>query len=918
MQNSYKVSQQLAIKRQNATPRHSLCNSQYRFPSRQRSSACTASGEKMPFLVMLPMFVLLLLIQGMSAQGVYFVVPDNSSDCPGEQCLSLDEYALQSVIYFRSGATFVFLPGNHSMRNTVELENAFNITLRGAVEDTSKIICFEAITFVYRYITNLNIEGLTFILNSGNPERTFFAALIVIGSREVTFSRLALIGSGDPSMVLARGLYAGLSDIHIHQCLFKGNTGDDGGAVLSQDSNITITDSIFIGNMATSSGGAVYAQGSSITLISNASDAYIFSIMQREGISSICQITDGIDILGSIANRSDWAECSLLFLNNVAQHQNGGAMFMIDSRTTMEGIGIKFTQNTAREGGAIYAWDTNVNSTCTFLYFTWNRANSGGAYYGIRRLLSLGGEDESTSHRFINNSAVHIGGALHYESGGLQISGDTVFARNTITQQGGAINIQHSNFSLSGWATFSENRAIQGGAVSILNTSTVFGGDLVEFVENSAQTGGGGAIVVTGSVVTMIVSYTHFIGNQAGGIGGAYAGVQGVLQLGKTEDHHYYFINNSATREGGAIYCQYGGLTIGGNSLFEGNSVQMQGGALSIASGNLSVLGRAVFIKNRAFIGGAMTIVNSSAVFHGPVIKFANNSARSLGGAIASNMSRLVAGGAGQEVSFIGNSARSGGALAGQNDTGFRITSALFINNSATIIREDGIVCGDAMHFYLHEGRYHDVTILGNSGTAMCFVTSKVAFYGTTVIRNNQGVHSGGMRLEMSSTSFMGHTIFKNNHGTSNGGAISGLYGTSVSISGTCLFTQNSAAADGGAVHISDSHMTMEGRVNFTSNSAVNGGVMYFRSGATLTLEYNTVLRFSFNHASMSGGAIYHRDSATLAQCKFEHRGNLVELPLCFLRLNGLTLNDVPYSILSYHNTAGAGGNFLFGGLIDK
>lgn len=194
----------------------------------------------------------------------------------------------------------------------------------------------------------------------------------------------------------------------------------------------------------------------------------------------------------------------------------------------------------------------------------------------------------------------------------------------------------------------------------------------------------------------------------------------------------------------------------------------------------------------------------------------------------------------------------------------------------------------------------------------------------------NSGRHGGALNLEISSVILNGHTVFEgnvalaHNDGIGNGGAISAMYGTQLIISGVAVFTKNRADVDGGAIHASDTHITMKGGVNFTCNSAQNGGSMYFRSASSLALEENTALTSSYNHASISGGAIFHEDSSTLAQCTFDYNGNLVELPHCFLTLNGLKYGShqqsivSPYSIISTNDTADKDGSFLYGSLIDK
>jgi hypothetical protein len=52
-----------------------------------------------------------------SMGSVNYVRPDDSTtvSCPGQPCLTLDQYIQQTATYFTAGSTFAFLDGNHSL-----------------------------------------------------------------------------------------------------------------------------------------------------------------------------------------------------------------------------------------------------------------------------------------------------------------------------------------------------------------------------------------------------------------------------------------------------------------------------------------------------------------------------------------------------------------------------------------------------------------------------------------------------------------------------------------------------------------------------------------------------------------------------------------------------------------------------------
>lgn len=65
---------------------------------------------------------------------IAFVRPNSSSECPGEPCLTLDEYARNATDYFNPGTEFIFLAGEHFLTVDLYLGNTHNISLTGDKE----------------------------------------------------------------------------------------------------------------------------------------------------------------------------------------------------------------------------------------------------------------------------------------------------------------------------------------------------------------------------------------------------------------------------------------------------------------------------------------------------------------------------------------------------------------------------------------------------------------------------------------------------------------------------------------------------------------------------------------------------------------------------------------------------------------
>lgn len=88
-----------------------------------------------------------------------------------------------------------------------------------------------------------------------------------------------------------------------------------------------------------------------------------------------------------------------------------------------------------------------------------------------------------------------------------------------------------------------------------------------------------------------------------------------------------------------------------------------------------------------------------------------------------------------------------------------------------------------------------------------------------------------------------------------------------------------------------------------------------YLNAATLRFESNAQLRAFNNTAVAYGGVVYYEDTPTSAQCNFinDHGTTNEFLPGCFLQGS-----LYPNSIDSIHNSAKKGGDFLYGGMLNK
>ena len=145
--------------------------------------------------------------------------------------------------------------------------------------------------------------------------------------------------------------------------------------------------------------------------------------------------------------------------------------------------------------------------------------------------------------------------------------------------------------------------------------------------------------------------------------------------------------------------------------------------------------------------------------------------------------------------------------------------------------------------------------------------------------------------------------------------AIVELYNSNVAVC-NCNFTKNTVSV----IKAIGSEVTFSGELTFSHNRAVTGTALIF-AGSSLRLTENCKAFFFENHASNVGGVIYidteesYVSSMTLSDIKNKNIiGSLTtSMTKCFIRVEG---NRSDTRLVFVNNTAGKGGDVLYGGLV--
>lgn len=342
-----------------------------------------------------------------------------------------------------------------------------------------------------------------------------------------------------------------------------------------------------------------------------------------------------------------------------------------------------------------------------------------------------------------------------------------------------------------------------------------------------------------------------------------------VIQIGKGNEANLYNViikdNGTAGRSGGAISSD-GKLTIR-DSQFINNTTGTQttgtGGAINVrADADDTIIDNSLFEGNSSYRAGTIGLQNSNLTVTNSI--FRNN--RSTNTTSGGNTAGIYLG-AGNTVNHISNclfdsnvSGFNAGAIYSYGNT--TIENTRFTNNSAGF-RGGAIVNGNNSTLNLTASLF-DGNTSQESGGAL-YNDATVNTY-NTIFHNNKALHhetsgtdgkggaiynSGRGILDLNSG-----TIFSQNSAAGEGGAIANTSALGVNIAGA-TFIENHSDVEGGAIWNS-SQIDIKGGTSFLNNSADGyGGAISNRRTLNLTSDENGDIVFSGNSAGVAGNDIY-------------------------------------------------------------
>ena len=420
-----------------------------------------------------------------SAKTERYVRSNASTTCPVKSCLTLNEYANDSVKYFTSDTSFIFLDGEHYLDSALWVRNKANISMRGTNVNVSIVLLSNAY-FKFTEFQEFVLNSLIIRFHGFDSDEglRFSSALIIENCHGFTLSNLK----------------------------FSRYPGTEGlsRAIFLQQSTVNITNSS-VSNCNNTQGSAIYASWSTLNFFGS----NLFSRNQVLYNGTLFVFSSSVFFNGSTIFDGNEG------FGNDDYSAQGGAIYMENSTVAVQGTA-NFTKNSITGlgfGGAISAHSSNLSINATAILVN-NSADFGGAIYAEVSYVQLAGDVTFENNQASYGGAIHMDGAFSAHSSNLSINATMIFFNNSAGGDGGAIYAEVSHVQLAGDVAIENNQAAFGGAIWMVGGSVLITGN-ISFVSNVA--GQGGAMGLVGSTQLLLRSplVASFYDNEAYSNGGA-------------------------------------------------------------------------------------------------------------------------------------------------------------------------------------------------------------------------------------------------------------------------------------------------------------------------------------------------------------------------------------------------------------
>lgn len=531
--------------------------------------------------------------------------------------------------------------------------------------------------------------------------------------------------------------------------------------------------------------------------------------------------------------------------------------------------------------------------------------------------LGEAGRVSTNGGLIFNRANVYIWGGTfkgnHGARGGLMYNYRVVTIYNAV--------IEGNSASASGGAIYCPSVA----TCRLLIGKSNAGTDKVVFKDNTA-TSHGAAIYSSPMNAFVIYGATEFIGNAAGGSGGA------ICAYGQMTVRNTLFRENTANNRGGAIYISNSSaenvtrFVYVGNCTFEENK-GLLGGAISAYAGDASFANGALLtVEDSTFTGNAaLDLKGGTSTSAGGAIyldrkseltvnnsTFTSNASNGEAGAIyASGMSKVTV----SDSTITGSTALKAGGAISARSVYFDIVNSTITNSSSAT--NGGAIYVSYVSAYDMNTKLtvKDSEISGNvaGGIGGAIYATKrtiendhlVMDIRNTEISNNVAEDAAGaIYTAPGLQAYMKDITVSENQAEAEGGAFY-VNGSILEIDGATIEKNTTTAGQGGAFHIKGTATVTLNQITATENSSKGAGGFLYVIEATLKI-YNSTIKNHYTPGTGGAMAIYDLAQTSVYNTVFE--GNRSDSTGGAVTVYTGETNTLLHSCTFTGNTASSGG----------
>lgn len=551
--------------------------------------------------------ILLIWLSQVSAE-TFYVTTAKGLPCSdgGAPCFPLREYASMPTEYFTPNTSLVLLPGNHNLNQKLSIKNISSLSIASASynhSDTVTITCSWPGSFEFESVMNVLISHL--ILN--RCYNNSFSSIGTLQVEECSFH-------GQNIMSVAAMLLVSIQNVQIMDsvvCAYavKSDSASSIGSIHVSNSNVSIFNTTFSNNFATTNGAALnILEISSVVIVS--CQFINQTTMNKGGAISVessdieindCLFLNNSAESGAVLYMSGSGTATINNSTFVGSKSNStGAVFTLfyDSLTIENSL---FVANEAQaSGGALHIISTTLN--LLKCQFTDNKAQRAGAIYFVNNITGIVCPINITDTTIENNSAL-VAASLHLEATTLLIR-DVVIQNNkadasniyilnstvkflgsstVLLNNSGSVYAYSSTITFDGKVMIANNLqrpsslrqlnyiVVEGGALTTLQSSVYFNGE-IHIMNNEAELYGGGILA---SESTYYMNGNIMISGNTALLGGGIFTDRCEFNF----QNSTHIINNKVSEEGGGMFSLASSLRLTSGALrLIGNTARMGGG----------------------------------------------------------------------------------------------------------------------------------------------------------------------------------------------------------------------------------------------------------------------------------------------------------------------------------------------------